>query len=56
MDGVLSEFAEVVGSLSFASPAIPIVSRLTGEPVSVEDVCSVEYWVRHVREPVRFMD
>ncbi len=56
MDGVLAEFGEVVGGLSFASPAIPIVSNLTGEPVSVDDVCSVEYWVRHVREPVRFMD
>ena len=56
MDAVLPEFAEVVGGLSLAPPAIPIVSNLTGEPVSVEDVCSVEYWVRHVREPVRFMD
>ncbi len=56
MDAVLPEFAEVVGGLSFAPPAIPIVSNLTGKPVSVEDVCSVEYWVRHVREPVRFMD
>ncbi len=56
MDGVLPELAEVVGGLSFASPTIPIVSNLTGDPVSVDDVCSVEYWVRHVREPVRFMD
>ncbi len=56
MDGVLAEFAEVVGGLSFAAPVIPVVSNLTGEPVSEEDVCSVEYWVRHVREPVRFMD
>ena len=55
MDGVLDEFAEVVGGLSPAPPAIPIVSNLTGEPVSAEDVCSVAYWVRHVREPVRFM-
>ena len=56
MDGVLEEFAEVVGGLSFGAPSIPIVSNVTGGLASVEDLCSVGYWVRHVREPVRFMD
>ena len=56
MDGMLEEFAEVVGGLSFAAPRIPIVSNLTGEPVSDQQVCSAEYWVRHVRETVRFVD
>ncbi len=56
MDGVLEEFAEVVGGLSFGAPSIPVVSNVTGGVASVEDLCSVGYWVRHVREPVRFMD
>ncbi len=56
MDGMLEEFAELLGGLSFAAPQIPIVSNLTGEPVSPEQVCTAEYWVAHVREPVRFMD
>ena len=56
MDGMLDEFGEVARGLSFSPPRIPIVSNLTGELVSEEQICSAEYWVRHVREPVRFMD
>jgi polyketide synthase 12 len=56
MDAMLEEFAEVARGISFSPPRIPIVSNLTGEPLSDEQACSPEYWVRHVREPVRFMD
>jgi acyl transferase domain-containing protein/NADPH:quinone reductase-like Zn-dependent oxidoreductase/short-subunit dehydrogenase/acyl carrier protein len=56
MDGMLDEFAEVTRGLSFSPPRIPIVSNVTGEMLAVEQVCSAEYWVRHVREPVRFME
>ena len=54
MDGMLDRFAEVVGEISFGSPQIPIVSNLTGETVDAERLCSVDYWVRHVRDTVRF--
>ena len=40
----------------FSSRAIPIVSNVTGEPASAEESARPEYWVRHVREPVRFSD
>jgi acyl transferase domain-containing protein/NADPH:quinone reductase-like Zn-dependent oxidoreductase/NADP-dependent 3-hydroxy acid dehydrogenase YdfG/acyl carrier protein len=56
LDGMLEEFAEVLGGVSFAAPRIPIVSNVTGELVSEGEVCSAGYWVRHVREPVRFCD
>ncbi len=56
MDAMLDDFAEVAASLSFAPPEIPIVSNLTGEPASAEELCSPGYWVAHVRRPVRFMD
>ena len=39
MDGVLEEFAEVVGGLSFGRPSIPIVSNVTGG-VASEDSCA----------------
>jgi acyl transferase domain-containing protein/NADPH:quinone reductase-like Zn-dependent oxidoreductase/acyl carrier protein len=56
MDAMLGEFAEVADGLSFSSPRIPVVSNLTGEPLPAEQLCSAQYWVRHVREPVRFAD
>ena len=41
--------------MSYREPQIPLVSALTGELVSAE-VTDPGYWVRHVREPVRFAD
>jgi acyl transferase domain-containing protein/D-arabinose 1-dehydrogenase-like Zn-dependent alcohol dehydrogenase len=54
MDAMLQAFERVAETVSFAEPAIPIVSNLTGRPVGAEELCRAGYWVRHVRETVRF--
>ena len=56
MDGMLEEFREVAGSVSYGSPQLPIVSNVTGLLATTEELCSAEYWVRQVRSPVRFLD
>jgi acyl transferase domain-containing protein len=55
MDAMLDDFRRVVEALSFASPSIDLVSNVTGKVADTE-VCSPEYWVRHVRQAVRFAD
>ncbi|MFG2342388.1 type I polyketide synthase, partial [Streptomyces yangpuensis] len=56
MDPVLGELRRVAEGLTFRAPRIPLVSNLTGALVTAEEVCSPEYWVRHVRQTVRFLD
>ncbi|GAA4022630.1 hypothetical protein GCM10022247_53610 [Allokutzneria multivorans] len=48
MDPMLDDFAAVVSRLTFNAPLIPIVASGA--------VDTPEYWVRHVRETVRFHD
>ncbi|MFI0822802.1 type I polyketide synthase, partial [Streptomyces sp. NPDC021098] len=56
MDGMLDAFREVAQGLSYEAPRIPIASNLTGELVSAEEITTADFWVRHVREAVRFLD
>jgi acyl transferase domain-containing protein/acyl carrier protein len=53
MEPMLAEFAEVAGELTFQAPKVAVVSSVTG---GVGEVMDAGYWVRQVREPVRFYD
>ncbi|HEY0454711.1 MAG TPA: beta-ketoacyl synthase N-terminal-like domain-containing protein, partial [Actinophytocola sp.] len=52
MEPMLAEFAAAVAGIEAHDPAIPIVSTVAG-PARFGDAA---YWVRQVREPVRFAD
>jgi acyl transferase domain-containing protein/NADPH:quinone reductase-like Zn-dependent oxidoreductase len=56
MEDMLEQFRQVADGVSFNEPRIPIVSNLTGEAIDAEKLCNADYWVRHVRETVRFAD
>ncbi len=56
MDPALPEFEAIAAGLTFASPTVPILSNLTGQLATSEQLTSSRYWTRHLREPVRFYD
>jgi acyl transferase domain-containing protein len=56
MEPMLDDFRAVVAKLDLRDPELPLVSGLTGRPVEPGEVSDPEYWVRQVREPVRFAD
>ncbi|MEU4905544.1 SDR family NAD(P)-dependent oxidoreductase [Streptomyces sp. NPDC022067] len=53
MDGMLDDFRRVAESVEYAEPRIPLVLNVSGQ---VGAPGGAEYWVRHVREAVRFHD
>ncbi|MFC6576173.1 SDR family NAD(P)-dependent oxidoreductase [Planomonospora parontospora] len=55
MEPMLAEFRRIAQVVRYSAPRIPIVSTVTGEPAGPE-LCSAEYWVRHVCASVRFHD
>jgi amino acid adenylation domain-containing protein len=56
MDAALERFQAKAQTLSFAAPTLPFISNLTGNWIDAKDATDPGYWVRHLREPVRFAD
>nr|VFK14084.1 MAG: Ketoacyl-synthetase C-terminal extension [Candidatus Kentron sp. LPFa] len=53
MEPMLAEFEKVAASITYARPKISLCSNVTGE-MATDEITTPAYWVRHVRQPVRF--
>jgi acyl transferase domain-containing protein/thioesterase domain-containing protein/NAD(P)-dependent dehydrogenase (short-subunit alcohol dehydrogenase family)/acyl carrier protein len=56
LDPILEEFGKHVAKIKLQAPAKPYITNLTGTWAKPDDVAKPEYWVRHLRQTVRFAD
>ncbi|MEO0769512.1 MAG: beta-ketoacyl synthase N-terminal-like domain-containing protein, partial [Cyanobacteria bacterium J06649_4] len=51
---MLEAFRRVAESVTYQQPKLSVVSNVTGAVAQPEKISTPEYWVNHVRQPVRF--
>ena len=56
LEPILGPFEKYLRSLRLAEPTLPFVSNVTGTWIRPEEARDPAYWVRHLRQPVRFAD
>ncbi|MFC8827298.1 SDR family NAD(P)-dependent oxidoreductase [Streptomyces sp. NPDC057137] len=55
MDSMLAAYESTAATCAFNPPAIPLVSTVTGAWATAEELSAPAYWVRQVRDAVRFL-
>ncbi|HLI69008.1 MAG TPA: beta-ketoacyl synthase N-terminal-like domain-containing protein [Ktedonobacteraceae bacterium] len=54
MDVILPEFRSLMREITLHAPALPYVSNVTGQWITHDQAIDPDYWVAHLRQPVRF--
>ena len=56
MTPILARFEDVLRSIEMKPPSIPFISNVSGKEITPADATSTGYWVRHLRNTVRFSE
>ncbi|HYO13133.1 MAG TPA: amino acid adenylation domain-containing protein [Thermoanaerobaculia bacterium] len=56
MEPILAPFAKRLQEVELHAPALPYLSNVTGAWITGEEATDPAYWVRHLRQEVRFAD
>ncbi|MBC7862843.1 MAG: SDR family NAD(P)-dependent oxidoreductase [Bacteroidia bacterium] len=54
LEPILPEFRKEFENITLNKPQIPFLSNLTGNLITEQEACSPDYWVQHMRKPVKF--
>ncbi|MEU6283462.1 SDR family NAD(P)-dependent oxidoreductase [Streptomyces sp. NPDC047028] len=56
MAEVYDDFRAALDGITFHEPKISLISNVTGRLARFREIGTPDYWVRHIGEPVRFLD
>jgi acyl transferase domain-containing protein/NADPH:quinone reductase-like Zn-dependent oxidoreductase/acyl carrier protein len=56
MDPILDRFRDTAAGLTYHPPHVPVLSNLTGDVATPDQLASADYWTAHLRNTVRFHD
>jgi phthiocerol/phenolphthiocerol synthesis type-I polyketide synthase E len=56
MEPVVAPLRSLLEKMPLSAPKIPILSTVTGHPLTAEEARDPGYWAAHLRRPVRFAD
>ncbi|MFD2768559.1 beta-ketoacyl synthase N-terminal-like domain-containing protein, partial [Micromonospora eburnea] len=56
MAAIADGFRTVAASLTYAPPSVPVVSNVTGQLATTEQLTDPDYWVEHILAPVHYAD
>lgn len=56
VESVMEEFKKALDRIERNTPAIPYISNVTGTYIKAGEAVSSEYWLKHLRNTVRFSD
>jgi acyl transferase domain-containing protein len=54
MTPMVEAFGRTAADIRYAKPRISLISNVTGEQAAGLEVCTADYWCRHVLQPVRY--
>ena len=56
MEPIVEEYEKIIARVTLNKPRVPYISNITGTWINSEQVVKPAYWVKHLRETVRFAD
>lgn len=55
MTPMVAKFAQVADSIAFIAPQLTLISNLTGQKFSPQEIPNSHYWQEHIKAPVQFL-